>query len=76
MILTKEEQRIIKLQKVLPQSVIQKRLDELRNDLENASPENFKSIQEFIKELKYWLSIIKMVEQKVGKKKLKKDTSI
>lgn len=72
----KNEQRIIKLQKVLPQSVIQKRLEELRNDLENASPENFKSIQEFIKELKYWLSIIKMVEKKVGKKKLKKDTGL
>tara|TARA_Y100000310_G_scaffold279879_1_gene299262 strand:+ start:206 stop:436 length:231 start_codon:yes stop_codon:yes gene_type:complete len=74
--ITKEEQRIIKLQKVLPQSVILKRLEELRNDLENASPENFPRIQEFIKELKYWLSIIKMIEKKVGKKKGKKDTGV
>ena len=68
---TKEEQKIIKLQGVLPVSVIEKRLEELRGDLENATPENFKSIQEFIKELKYWLSIIKMVRLKPGKKKKK-----
>ena len=74
--ITKEEQKIIKSQSVLPKSVIERRLIEVSEDLENATPENFKGIQEFIKELRYWLSIIKLIKGKPGKKKIKKDTGV
>ena len=75
--IAKEEQRFIKINKALPKSIIEQRLIELRNDLENASPENFKHIQEFIRELKYWLGIIGMIEKRKEKsKKTKPDTSI
>ena len=75
--ISKNEQRFIKINRALPKSIIEQRLIELRNDLENASPENFKHIQEFIRELKYWLGIIGMIEKRKERaKKTKPDTSI
>jgi len=73
--LSKEEKNTIKVYNALPASLIEKRIEELKEELLTADQDNFKHIQRFIFELRRWLITIKLIREK-KKRKSKKDNCI
>lgn len=72
--LNKNEEETIKKFKALPLSVIERRIEEMKEELVSAKEEEFRSMQQFIKELKRWLVTVKMFSKPPKNEKL--DNSI
>lgn len=69
-ILNKDEEETIKRLKALPLSVIERRIEEMKEELVSAKEEDFRMMQQFIKELKRWLVTVNMFAKPNKKKKL------
>lgn len=74
LILSKDEEKTIKNWKALPISVIERRFEELKDELRKVPVEDFLSVQKFTNELERWLQTIKVFYK--PKKIKKKDNFI
>jgi len=69
--ITTEEKKFIKAYKAIPESLIEKKVKQLKDDLIFSEGENFQSSQLFVRELLRWLATIKIYKEGI---KIKKQT--
>jgi len=67
-----EEKKFIKAYEAIPKSLIEKKVEQLKNDLVNSASEDFQASQKFIRELIRWLEVIKIYKTFKPRRKNKK----